>query len=150
MKNWFRATMYPSHLGDPITTVTSFSDLKPGVSLSDFQMPGVFVRVETFEISSGTSIVKASLHGAKLAAKNEADDRNMAAMYYWFAQFLSKARMIAGKDPAPLSTEKVKDVMEQLVKHPDLSPEHHLLMNSNEGDLVFMERSNVQVRRRVG
>lgn len=82
-------------------------------------VPGpAFVAFDVFEHDG--DLASAISVGRERWEATTQDEMNQAISYHWNGQMLAQARaVLMNPAPAPLSVEQVKDVLEQLAKHPN-------------------------------
>lgn len=82
------------------------------------QEPEFFYSFDLFEADDDLTIQAVTLEAGRRTALVRDIERNQAIQFYWAAQFLSKD-LIYMPDPCPFGSDKIREVFDQLVRHPD-------------------------------
>lgn len=142
-----RSTFYSPDL-TPMTTVVRDSDAidtLEGVRASVYE-PGYFTIFRIMETPDDISIEQATIWASKEYAEKVDDERNQAIQFYWATmqfQLVSRNGTVLMPAPAPFTTEEVREVFEQIVKHPDYTNQT-VIATSCEGDNVTIEAGEVK------
>lgn len=143
-----RSTMYAPDL-TPITTVVRDSDMIDTLESvrESVKTPGYFCTFEIFDVPEDMEIETVTMVAMeRLTALGEAP-RNQAIQFYWATmqfQLVSDDGAVIMPEPAPLSTDQVVEVFQQIPDHPDYKRQT-LVASSMEGEVITLSAGKVEV-----
>lgn len=126
----------PYHGGKPMTVILREPDLGVEVAeaIAGAMFPGALTLHEVFEIPGTPSIAQATTEAMRRMEPMADDEINMAILYHWDAQALSTCTasgVVMNPDPAPLSRNRIRQVLMQLAQHPNYQDGQTVVVTSD-------------------
>lgn len=139
-----RSTFYAPDL-TPMSTVVRDSDVidtLEGVRES-VKTPGYFTVFEIFDVDGDIGIEEATHAAGKRI--NFDDEKNQAIQFYWACaqfQLASENGHVIMPEPAPLTSDQVRVVFDQIKDHPDYKHQT-VVATSREADIITLRDGKV-------